>query len=135
MGNSTEFGDQCVITVADLFAKINKQRKLLNRTPVENQARASRCTLRFNIDKQRDVDFSQDKIAIDPDAIPVLEKIVNELFDIPFDGEVRKLCAKVKAPVAKHVEIDILPPLTPEITIEPEKTGLLSMLKGLFRGR
>ena len=41
MGNSTEYGDQCVIVVVDLFDKINKQRKLLNRAPVEHQAIAA----------------------------------------------------------------------------------------------
>jgi len=135
MGNSTEFGEQCVIIVTDLFNKINKQRKLLNRTPVENQAIASRCTLRFNVDRQRGVDFSQATIVINQVDISLLEKIVNELFDVPFDNEIRKLCAKSRPPAARNVEIDVLPPLTPEITAEPEKAGLLSFIKSLFGGK
>ena len=47
MSNPTETGNHCVIVVEELFAKINAQRKLLGRTPIENQAMASRCTLRF----------------------------------------------------------------------------------------
>lgn len=135
MSNPTEAGNHCVIVVADLFAKINAQRKLLHRTPIENQAMASRCTLRFNVDKQRGVDFSAEKVLIGQDEIPVLEKIVNELFGVYFEGEVRRLCVKPKPPAPKPVDIDPFPPLTPELTGEPEKTGLLSMLKGLFGGK
>jgi hypothetical protein len=136
MSNPTGAGNHCVIIVADLFAKINAQRKLLTRTPIEDRAMASRCTLRFNIDKQRGVDFSAEKILIEPDEIELLEKMVNELFGIYFDGEVRRMCVKPEAPPSKPANLDsYIPETSTQMTIEPEKTGLLSRLKGLFGGK
>jgi len=135
MGNPTQAGDICVIITADLFAKINKQRKLLNRGPIENQAIASRCTLRFSVDKQRDVDFGKDTVVIAAEDIQILEKIINELFDVHFENEVRKLCVKPKIQTPKSLENIQLPPLVPETPSVSESTGLLSRLKGLFGGK
>lgn len=135
MSNPTETGNHCVIVVEELFAKINAQRKLLGRTPIENQAMASRCTLRFNVDKQRGVDFSAEKILVARDEIPVLEKLVNELFGIYFEGEVRRLCVKPKVPAAKPVGLDSYLPQSTAMATKSEKTGLLSRLKGLFGGK
>lgn len=132
MNNPAEAGNHCVIIVADLFAKINAQRKLLHRTPIEERAMASRCTLRFNVDKQRGVDFGAEKILIDPDEIELLEKIVNDLFGIYFQGEIRRLCVKPKAPAPKPVDSLPLPDLSPIDLGEPVKVGLLARLKGLF---
>ena len=135
MGNSTPAGDICVIITADLFGKINKQRKLLNRAPVENQAMASRCTLRFNVDKQRGVDFGIDTVVIDSDDMPLLEKIINDLFGVYFENEIRKLCVKPKTHTPRSLENIQLPPLVPDTPSVPEHTGLLSRLKGLFGGK
>lgn len=134
MSNPTEAGNHCIIVVADLFAKINAQRKLLKRTPIEDRAMASRCTLRFNVDKQRGVDFSNEKILVAPNEIELLEKIVNELFGVYFEGEVRKLCAKPKTPAVKRARP--IPPLqAPAVpTPQPEKTGLMSKIKRIFGG-
>lgn len=133
MSNPTDVRNKCIIVVADLFAKINHQRKLLHRTPIENQALATRCTLRFNVDEQRGVDFTAEKILIAPKEVDVLEKMVNELFGVYFEGEVRKLCAKSKVPEPKPAaDLDSFLPqaaLAPEIT---EKTGIISRIKGLF---
>jgi hypothetical protein len=135
MSNSTEAGNHCIIIVADLFAKINAQRKLLKRPPIEDRAIASRCTLRFNADKQRGVDFTTEKILVASHEIALLEKIVNELFGVYFEGEVQKLCVKRKTPTAKRTRP--MPP--PQMAMAPpaqtEKTGLVSKLKRMFGGK
>jgi len=134
MSNPTQAGNHCIIIVADLFAKINSQRKLLKRTPIEERAMASRCTLRFNVDKQRGVDFSAEKILVAPNEIDLLEKMVNDLFGVYFEGEVGRLCAKQKAQVVKRAR-PVPPPQTVAVAaIEPEKTGLVSKIKRLFGG-
>ena len=136
MSNPAVAGNHCVIVVADLFNKINAQRKLLTRTPIENQAMITRCTLRFNVDTQRNVDFSAEKIVIHPKEIEGLERMVNELFGVYFEGEVSRLCVKPKAPAPKPTSLDsFMPQSSTMATRAPEKAGLLSRLKGLFSGR
>ena len=137
MNNPTEAGGPCVIIVADLFAKISAQRKLLHRPPIEEQAMASRCTLRFNSDKQRGVDFSAERVLINPNELELLEKIVNELFGLYFEGELGKLCVKPKpvAPKPATDTISSLPEISPADLGEPVKPGLLSRLIGLFGGK
>ena len=135
MSNPKSAGDHCVIVVADLFAKINAQRKLLKRTPIEERAMASRCTLRFNIDKPRGVDFSAEKILVAADEIPVLEKMVNELFGLYFNGELGRLCIKPKQPVVRRAQSARSPQVAAAAAIQPippEKTGLVSKIKRLF---
>jgi len=137
MNNPIEAGNRCVIIVADLFAKINAQRKLIHRPPIEERALTSRLTLRFNVDKQRDVDFSAEKILIDPAEVELLEKIVNENFGLYFNGEISRLCTRPKPPAPKPAVENI--PSLPEISLpehsEPQKPGLLSRLMGLFGGK
>jgi hypothetical protein len=137
MNDPVEAGNHCVIVVADLFAKINAQRKLINRTPIEDQAIATRCTLRFNVDKQRGVDFSAEKVLIAPDEIEVLENIINELFGVYFHGEVNRLCAKSRAAAAKAKSMRPVPrPQAAPVAIpQPPKTGFFSRLMGLFGGK
>ena len=132
MSNPSITDSQCIIVVEDLFTKINTQRKLLNRTPIENQAMATRLTLRFSVDKQRGVDFSAEKVLITPDEVDLLEKTVNELFGLFFDGELGRLCAKPKA--LEPVSASAIPP-TPEPSPAPEKAGLISKLKSIFGGK
>jgi hypothetical protein len=129
-------GSKQVIVVADLFEKINSQRKLLTKPPVENQAMATRLTLRFNVDKKRGVDFSAEKILIAPDEINILEKIINELFGIYFEDVVSRLCMApvVTAPIPVDPE-PVIPATSPELAHKSEKTGMLSKLKGLFGGK
>ncbi|MGD8593833.1 MAG: hypothetical protein PVF82_13415 [Gammaproteobacteria bacterium] len=134
MSNPKEAGNHCVIVVADLFAKINAQRKLIKRPPIEERAMASRCTLRFNVDKQRGVNFNDEKILVAADEIPVLEKMVNELFGVYFENELGRLCIKPKTPSVKRARP--IPPLqvAAPATVQPEKTGLMSKIKRLFGG-
>jgi hypothetical protein len=135
MSNSTEAGNHCIIVVADLFAKINAQRKLLKRPPVEDRAIASRCTLRFNADKQRGVDFTTEKILVASHEIPLLEKIVNELFGVYFEGEVQKLCAKPKTPPAKRTQSMPPPQMAMAAPAQTKNSGLVSKLKRMFGGK
>jgi len=134
MSNPKEAGDHCIITVAELFEKINAQRKLLKRTPIEERAMASRLTLRFNVDKKRGVDFGAEKILIAPHEIVLLEKTVNELFGAYFDGELVKLCAKSKAAAAvkRARPVPQPPPVAAPVPIQPRNTGLVSKIKRLF---
>ena len=134
MNNPTVAGNHCIIVVADLFAKINAQRKLIKRTPIEDRAIASRCTLRFNVDKRRGVDFSNEKILVAADEIELLENIVNELFGVYFEGEVRKLCAKSKSAAVERDRP--LPPLQPAVSpTRPENAGFMSKIKRMFGGK
>jgi len=137
MSNPADVRNKCIIVVEDLFNKINAQRKLLHRTPIENQALATRCTLRFNIGEQRGVDFTAEKILIAPSEVAVLEKMVNELFGVYFEGEVRKLCAKSKpkAPEPRAADLDSFLPQAALSTEVTEKTGLFSRIKGIFGGK
>lgn len=136
MSNPSEAaGNHCIIVVADLFAKINAQRKLLKRPPIEDRAIASRCTLRFNADKQRGVDFTAEKILVAAHEIQLLEKIVNELFGVYFEGEVQKLCAKRNTPTVKRTRPMPPPQMAAVPTVQSEKSGLLSKLKRMFGGK
>ena len=135
MNQPAEAGDHCVIIVADLFAKINSQRKLLKQPPVEERAMASRCTLRFNVDKQRGVDFNAEKILVAPHEIAMLEKMVNELFGVFFENEVIRLCVKPKTPVVKRARVIPPPSVAAAVTMEPAKSGLVSKIKRLFGGK
>ena len=135
MSNPKDAGDHCIIVVADLFNKINSQRKLLKRTPVEERAMVSRLTLRFNVDKQRGVDFGAEKILIAPNEIALLEKLVNELFGVYFDGELIKLCAnRAKTQTVKRAR-PVPPPPVVTAQIQPEKAGLASRIKRLFSSK
>lgn len=135
MSNPQQAGDRCIIVVAELFAKINAQRKLLKRTPIEERAMASRCTLKFNVDKKRGVDFSAERIVVARDDLAVLEKIVNELFGVYFDGEIRRLCVKPKTPAVKPAPAILPSQVAAAATIQPENTGLMSKIKRLFGGK
>lgn len=130
-----EAGDHCIIVVADLFAKINSQRKLLKRTPIEERAMASRLTLRFNVDKKRGVDFGAEKILVAPDEIALLEKIVNELFGAYFEGELIKLCAKHKTAPVKRARPVPPKPVAAAIPMPQQKSGLASKIKRLFSSK
>ena len=131
MSNPQE-GDRYTIVVAELFAKINAQRKLLKRTPIEDRAMVSRCTLRFNIDRQRKVDFSADKIIVAPEDMTVLEKMVNDQFGVYFDGELSRLCVKIEKPVVESAHVVLPSEAFDEAMMPPEKTGLVSKIKRLF---
>ncbi len=136
MTNPKAADEPCTIVVADLFALITARRKLLQLSPIEGRAMASRCTLRFNLDRQRGVDFSAEKIVIDPDDMLVLQKMVNDQFGVDFDGELNKLCVKPKKPVMENTRA-APPPQTfaPAAPIEPQrKAGLGSWIKRLFGG-
>ena len=136
MSDPSIVGSNCIIVVANLFEKINSQRKLLHKPPIENQAMASRLTLRFNVDKQRGVDFSADEILIEPGEIDLLEKTINELFGLYFEDMVSRMCVapKVPEPTPMSVDSDISDIVT-GLELEPEKTGMFSKLKRLFGGR
>lgn len=134
MNNSLLSGTPCQIIVADLFAMINARRKLFLLDPVEQRAMASRCTLRFNLDRKRGVDFSNEKIAVEAQDMDMLEAVVNDQFGVNFDGELLNLCAS-----NKKVKIEIPPMEEPieQVIIESEpqkKSGFGSKIKRLFGG-
>jgi hypothetical protein len=135
MSSPDETNNRCIIVVADLFAKINAQRKLLKRTPVEERAMASRCTLRFNINRNRRVDFSAEKIVLTPEEIGELEKMVNDQFGLYFDGEIKRLCVKPPQPKKPKVERSEFELAAEFAMMEPEKTEKVSWFKRLFGGK
>jgi len=130
---STVAEEYSEITVAELFDLVNAQRKLLRKTPVEDRAMSSRCTLRFSIVSGRELDFNVEKILILPDEIAILEKMLNDQFGIYFDGEVQKLVDKYKNKIAaktKKAETFISTKYQAQ-SIE-EGNRLVSALKRLF---
>ena len=86
MSNQLDPGKSCQIVVADLFAMINARRKLFSMDPVEQRAMASRCTLRFNLERKRGVDFGNEKIAVAPQDMLALESMVNDQFGVNFEA-------------------------------------------------
>ncbi len=140
MSNAEETGNVCIMATADLFARISAQRKLLQRSPIEERAMISRCALRFNIGRSKQVDFNAEKIVLTDDDMTLLEKVVNDQFGLHFEGELRKLCRKVERPAPEE-------PVLPELSLEeaeeaisqprqPEekKKGFASRFKRLFGG-
>lgn len=125
----------CTLEVARLFERINSGRKMRSLPPVENSAIASRCNLRFNLDKKRGVDFTQKSVVIAIEDIVVLEQLLNEQFDCHLEGAVDKLC--VRPQLAKEVEAE---PETAEEEEEqePPKTvaeeRLMSKIRKIFGG-
>jgi hypothetical protein len=120
----------CVIKTADLFNFINERRQSDGKQPIEHSSIATRCTLRFNVDKQRGADFSQAQVTLDRSDIPVLEQLVNAQFELYLSGELARLC-QGSAPAAAKTRRAAPPP--PTAAAEPEdKKGLMSRLKGMF---
>lgn len=137
MNNPDETGERCTLVVADLFAAVNARRKLFKQAPIETRAMASRCTLRFNLDRPRGVDFTAETISIDPADMSILEAMVNDQFDVDFDDELRKLCVKPHRPAVRAVPAtpSPAPPPEPDVkvaAVEPQHSGLGSRLKRLF---
>ncbi len=120
----------CVIKTADLFNFINERRQSDGKQPIEHSSIATRCTLRFNVDKQRGADFSQVQVTLDQADIPVLEQLVNAQFELYLSGELARLCqGKTPAAAKKRAAT----PPTAAAAAEPEdKKGLMSRLKGMF---
>jgi len=135
MSDPAVSSNHCIIVVAELFDLVNAQRKLLRKSPVEDRAMSSRCTLRFAVDSRREVDFNVEKIVILPHEVEILEKMVNDLFGIYFEGEVQKLCAKSQ--VKKVVN---RPRPEPMLQIAPDLdfghnsggSGIFAMIKRFF---
>ena len=135
MSNPAVASNHCTIFVAELFDLVNAQRKLLRKSPVEDRAMSSRCTLRFAVDSRREVDFNSEKIIILPNEIDILEKMINDLFGIYFEGEVRKLCEKSQVkPVVKKPRPEPMLQIAPEMDFDHRSggTGLVSMIKRWF---
>ncbi len=139
MSNSEDTGKLCTIVVADLFAKINAQRKLIKKTPIEDRALVSRCTLRFNINRSRWVDFAAEKITLTQEDISALEKMVNEQFGLFFAGELNSLCIKQsKRPaVQAAVELDTseMEAAFAAASTARQSTGIIGWIMRLFGGR
>lgn len=134
MSNPLESGEPCQIIVDELFAMVNTRRKMFRLEPIEKRAMASRCTLRFNLGRQQQVDFSNDKIGIAAVDMPALTTMINEQFGVNFENELTTLCAR------KKVEAAVTPMVTshtpepaPEVVVD--KSGFGSRLKRLFGGR
>jgi len=94
MSSTEDIAPQCTIIVEELFAKINAQRKLIKKFPIEDRALISRCSLRFNLNRQSLVDFNAESITLAPKDMVALEKVVNEQFGLFFAGELNSLCVK-----------------------------------------
>lgn len=142
-------GEACQLVVDDLFAMINTRRKMFRLEPVEKRAMASRCTLRFNLGRQRGVDFNNEKISITAEDMQALATMVNEQFGVNFENELITLCNKKKAEPAapSMVRAQVRKPATaptpaaapalapiPVPKAIPEKSGFGARLKRLFGG-
>lgn len=134
MSDQSTAGDACTLEVARLFERINSGRKVRSLPPVEYSAMASRCNLRFNLDKSRDIDFTQEKVSIARKDIDALEQLVNEQFDCMLDGVVAKLCIKPKkSQPVESVPVPERADLTHQQQTQNEsESGLLSKIKKIF---
>jgi hypothetical protein len=120
------------LEVARLFERVNAERKMRSLPPVENSAMASRCTLRFNIDKPRGLDFNQKTVVLAPEDVEALEQLVNDQFDCRLEGVVERLCAKPKV-VPKPAPV--VPQMAPELQpSDQDESGLMSKIKKIFGG-
>ena len=132
MSNNNPATGKCTLVVAKLFELINNKRKMRSLTPVEHGAIVSRCTLRFNIDKARGIDFSEETVVLEPEDVDALEQMVNEQFNCNFEGEVKRLCVKPKpAPAVSEPTLSFDIPASTQVEPEPEK-GLFSGIKKMF---
>lgn len=124
----------CTIKTAELFSFINDRRRSDGKEPIEHSTIATRCTLRFNVDKQRGTDFSQEQIVVDEADLAVLEQMINAQFELYLSGELNRLCRNKAAAAPKARPATQLPPATPAPQEEEKKEGLMSRLKGMFGG-
>ncbi len=136
MSNNNNAG-ACTIVVADLFAKINNQRKMIKKPPIEERALISRLTLRFNVQGQRWVDFAGAKVSLTKEEVPALEKIINDQFGVFFTGEVARLCINQQAASRAPRRAAVIEEMVEEATEEPEveAVGFFAWLKYLITGR
>ncbi len=146
MSSSIDSSNACVIVIADLFTKISAQRKLLKQTPIEDRAMISRCTLRFNLDSHQKLDFGVERIELDDHDVANLEKVVNELFGVHFEGAIKKMCSKtvkteMTAKSARERTMARINSINLEkVEVEGSKPehadrGFVSRIKSLFGGK
>lgn len=133
MSNPLETGNHCIIVVTELFDKVNAQRKLLRRPPVEDRAMASRLTLRFNVGQNTGVDFNEETIMLGAHELGRLEKMINELFGVYMENELVRLCQKPELP-RKVVTESTIPPIQVSPAILAENEGIFAKLKRIFWG-
>lgn len=131
MSNENNASGGCTLEVARLFERVNAGRKMRSLPPVEKSAMASRCNLRFNLEKKRGIDFNQETIVIAPDDVDALEQLLNEQFDCMLEGIVAKLCIKPKE--TSTTPISQVPELIPQPKEQIEvDTGLMTKIKKIF---
>jgi len=134
MSEQGTHSDNCTLDVAKLFERVNAGRKVRSLPPIEYSAMASRCNLRFNLNKKRNVDFNNETVIISPEDIEALEGLLNEQFDCMLEGAVSKSCVKPKkARPAATVHEPVMPELTPPPQTDTETdSGLMSKIKKIF---
>ena len=124
MSNPLERDEPCQIVVDELFAMVNTRRKMFRLEPIEKRAMASRCTLRFNLGRQQQVEFSNDKISIAAADMPALTTMINEQFGVNFENELTTLCAEKKVEAATPPMATTHTPIPePEPEVAMEKSG------------
>lgn len=138
MSDTNSATDGCILEVAKLFERINEGRMMRSLPPVENNAMASRCNLRFNLDKNRGIDFNQGTVTIARADIEVLEQLVNEQFNCKLEGVVERLCVRPRKTTPAET---LIKPVLPELSQQPQpqpltetESGLLSRIKKIFGG-
>jgi len=133
MSNPAVANNHYTVFVAELFDLINAQRKLLRKSPIEDRAMSSRCTLRFAVVSGREVDFNVEKITILSHEVPLLEKMINDQFGIYFEGEVQKLCEKsMVKQIVKPPKPEPILQIAPEPEYENESSGIIAAIKRFF---
>lgn len=135
MSNPLQPDGPCHIVVNNLFSMINTRRKMLHLDPIENRAMASRCTLRFNLDRQRGVDFNNETISIAGQDMPILRDMINGQFGVNFENELISLCTKTQAEATPRMVTTHAPLPEPEPEVVVRQTGFGARLKRLFSGQ
>jgi hypothetical protein len=130
---STEEEGRWSITPAALYELINKKRRQLNKTPIDHGTMTTRLVLKCNVAHPGSFDFDAPKMALKSAEISVLEKIVNEQFDLYLNNELQRHCTSLRPAPAPAPPKPVVPkPLGRMQDLAPKSGGLKSKLKGLF---
>lgn len=134
MSEHKEASTGCVIKTAELFTFINQRRQSEGKAPIEHSSMVTRCTLRFNVDKQRGIDFSQPQVVIDAADLKVLEQVINAQFELYLSDDLKRLCQNQAKATPKQRPATPLPPAASPAAPQEEGKGLMSRIKGMFGG-
>lgn len=128
--------DYWSIAPKSLYDLVNDKRRLRNKSPIDHGTMQTRLVLKCSVAMPGAIDFNVPELRLDAALLPQLEAVLNELFDLYLDNELKRYC-KFNSPQAAlralEKEREAAANAAPEPSKEEEAAGLSGMLRRLFR--